>query len=181
MNSSLPAVTSYLDRLESALAQAPADLRAEIVSGVREELDGLEPDAAAARIGELGDPARIAAEALDGLPAAPAPAAPRPSSVYLGFTVALLVVGGYLLPVAGWLAALVLIVGSPVWSTREKRIAVTTSIVAALPALALLVLLRGSELGLVGLVLFLAVPFVVNLGLAYFLAARWRVAVGGNA
>jgi uncharacterized membrane protein len=69
MNSSSPAVTSYIDRLESALAPAPADLRSEIVSGVREELDGLEPDAAATRIGELGDPALIAAEAMAGLPA----------------------------------------------------------------------------------------------------------------
>ena len=173
MNPSSPVVTSYLNRLESALAQAPAELRTEIVSGVREELDGLEREEAAARIEELGDPALIAAEAIDGLPA---PAAARPSPVYLGFTVALLVVGGYLLPFVGWLAGLALIIGSSVWSRRVKKIAVSLSASAAVVALAALLILRGQSLGTVGLVLFLVVPFVVNLGLAYFLASRWTSA-----
>ena len=177
MNSSSPVVTTYLTRLESALAPAPADLRAEIVSGVREELDGLDADAAAARIGELGDPALIAAEAIDGLPA---PAAAKPSSVYLGFTLALLVVGGYLLPFVGWLAGLALIIGSPVWTRRVKRIAVSISASAAVVALAALLILRGQSYGTVGFVLFLFVPFVVNLGLAYFLASRWTSAARGN-
>lgn len=177
MNSSSPAVTTYLTRLESALAPAPADLRAEIVSGVREELDGLDADEAAARIAELGDPALIAAEAIGGLPA-PAPA--KPSPVYLGFTLALLVVGGYLLPFVGWLAGLALIIGSPVWTRRVTRIAVSISAGAAVAALVALLVLRGESYGEVGFVLFLLVPFVVNLGLAYFLAGRWASAARGN-
>jgi len=178
MNTSSPVVTTYLNRLESALAPAPAELRAEIVSGVREELDGLDAHAAAARIAELGDPALIAAEAIAGLPA-PA-AATTPSSVYLGFTLALLVVGGYLLPFVGWLAGLALIIGSSVWTRRVKKIAVSLSAGAAVVALAALLILRGQSYGGVGLVLFLFVPFVVNLGLAYFLASRWTSVVRGN-
>ena len=179
MNTSSPAVTSYLKRLESALAQAPADLRTEIVAGVREELDGLESDAAAERIRELGDPATIAAEALEGVPAEAVAA--KPSSVYLGFTLALLVVGGYLLPVVGWLLGLALVIASPVWSRREKRITVGGSLAAAVAALALLFLLRGPDLGTLGLVLFVGVPFVANLALAYYISSRWTSAARGNA
>jgi hypothetical protein len=104
----------------------------------------------------------------------------RPSSVYLGFTVVLLVVGGYLLPVVGWLAGLALVIGSPVWRKRDKKIVVGASLAAAIAALALIFLLRGSELGTLGLVLFLGVPFVVNLGLAYYLSSRWTSAARGN-
>jgi len=168
----------YLDRLSVALTDAPAPLREEIVAGVREELVGLDAAQASARIAELGDPLQIAAEALDGLPAA-APG-PRSSPVYVGVTVALLVVGGYLLPVVGWLAGILLVVGSTAWTSREKKTAIAASVASAVVALALLFALRGGQAGEAGFVLFLVVPLVGNLVAGFYLGLKSRVS-GGSA
>ena len=53
----------YLDELESALAAAPAALRADILADIADELNGLDEDASRARIAALGDPRAIAADA----------------------------------------------------------------------------------------------------------------------
>lgn len=171
--------TRYLDRLSVALTDAPAPLREEIVAGVREELVGLDAAQASARIAELGDPLQIAAEALDGLPAAAAPG-PRSSPVYVGVTVALLVVGGYVLPVVGWLAGILLVVGSTAWTSREKKTAIAASVASAVVALALLFALRGGQAGEAGFVLFLVVPLVGNLVAGFYLGLKSRV-TGGSA
>jgi len=167
--------TRYLHRLTTALADAPADLREEIVTGVREGLAGLDDGQTAARIAELGDPAAIAAEALGGLPAAPE--RPRSSGFYVGLTVALLVCGGYILPVVGWIAALLLIVGSSAWTTREKKIGIGASVASAFAALVLLFTLRGEEAGPAGLALFLLVPLVGNLVVGFWLGLKSRTRV----
>jgi uncharacterized membrane protein len=56
-------VHDYLAELDRALSGVPAEVRQGIVSGVAEELEGLDAAAAESRIKTLGDPAFIAAEA----------------------------------------------------------------------------------------------------------------------
>jgi len=164
----------YLERLTAALADAPSDLREDVVSGVGEELAGLDEVSADARILELGDPALIASEALRGLPASATPPSRGRSGAYLSLTVALLVVGGYVLPGIGWIAALVLVGGSAVWTRREKTIAIAASVAVAVLGLALLVAFRGPELGVLALVCLLAVPFVGNVVIGIYLSLKWR-------
>jgi hypothetical protein len=168
---STTAVTGYLDRLRSALAPAPADLRDEIVAGVREELTGLDDAAASARIAQLGDPALIAAEALEGLPA---PKGKRPLT-YLLFTVGLLVIGGYVIPVIGWLIGLVLVIGSNVWTKHEKTVAVAVSAGASALALVLLFAFRGPELGVWALAVAAVLSVGANLFASWYLTRRWFV------
>ncbi len=61
---------SYLSQRETALDGVPSQARQAILDGAVEELAGLDAEAAAARIDELGDPEFIAAEARadSGLP-----------------------------------------------------------------------------------------------------------------
>jgi uncharacterized membrane protein len=69
MTDSTPAITTaYLAELDTELDHLPADLRRDIVAGIREELLGLDASAAAGRIQGLGDPSFIAAEARAAAP-----------------------------------------------------------------------------------------------------------------
>lgn len=166
--------TAYLERLSLALAPTPVALGNEIFAGIREELVDLDEATALERTRELGDPSVIAAEAVAGIeqPAAQAPV--QKSGAYLGFTVALLVVGGYIVPVLGWVAGLVLIGMSPVWNRTQKIRAIVSSVAGGIVAFAILLALRGPELGTVGFVIFLGLPLVVNIVIAYVLSAQWR-------
>lgn len=140
MTNDTPLVTrDYLAQLETNLSGVRPDVRAEIVAGIREELDGLDTDAAAARIKDLGDPAFIAAEAKaatadDVLPST-APAAPQPEPVpsrALPITaVLLLIVGTFVVPIIGPIIGLVLVSFSVAWSRREKIIAWLTPLAAS--------------------------------------------------
>ena len=56
-------VRDYLAELDLELAGVPDDVREGIVTGIAEELEGLDAAAATYRIGTLGDPPFIAAEA----------------------------------------------------------------------------------------------------------------------
>ncbi|MEV8252808.1 hypothetical protein AB0O95_02455 [Rhodoglobus sp. NPDC076762] len=132
MTNSLPTVTSaYLAQLETNLSGVRPDVRAEIVAGIREELDGLDTDAAAARIKDLGDPAFIAAEAkaatADDAAPSSSPAAPQtepvPSRALPITAVLLLIVGTFVVPVIGPIVGLVLMSFSAAWSRREKIVA----------------------------------------------------------
>lgn len=175
--------TRYLQRLDAALTDAPADLREEIVTGVREGLAGLDHGETAARIAELGDPAAIAAEAMaaEGTgaagPAAPVVAPARSSTVYVGVTVALLVCGGYIVPVVGWLAALLLVAGSSAWTVREKKIGIVASVLCAIAAIVLLFTLRSDVAGPAGFALFLLVPLVGNLVVGFYLGLKSRTRI----
>ena len=119
-------VRSYLAELENALVGVSAEVRAEIVAGVREELNGLDATSAAARIEILGDPEFIAAEAraesgavtsstgststrgdsAASVARATEPAEPRWFSVLASLLVAF---GGIVIPVIGWIALIVLL------------------------------------------------------------------------
>lgn len=124
-------VKNYLAQLELALSGIPSDLATDIRSGIEEELTGLDPVTASQRINELGDPAFIAAEARDAV----SPVSTRSTSgdavrVPLGessgfvITAALLVaVGGFVIPLAGWVVGIVMVWMSRTWRTWEKWMA----------------------------------------------------------
>lgn len=140
----MTATADYLARLEVALRDVPHGIAAEIRAGVAEELRSLEPDAAEARIAQLGDPTVIAREALDAGGYAPpaAPAAARPDTVASpgsvpvarsrGFAIAAaltLSFGGYLVPVVGWFVGVALVLMSSMWRTWEKLVAILVPVV----------------------------------------------------
>lgn len=115
----------YLADLERRLASADPAMRAELLAGIREELDGLDPDAASRRMRELGDPARIASEALaatqESAPSHVAAPARRHDPVwYSVVTVLLLAIGGWVIPVLGGVAGLVMLWMSSTWRTVHK-------------------------------------------------------------
>jgi len=142
--------TDYLDRLDAALRDVPHGVAAEIRAGIAEELASLDPDAAAARIAQLGDPADIAREALDaaGQPPAVPPMVAAPPRTPLtrtrGFAVAAAIVlgaGGFVVPIIGWFAGVVMVLMSAMWRTWEKLVAVllpfaTVVLLVAVTALA---------------------------------------------
>ena len=121
-------VRSYLSELNRTLAGVADDVRQGIVTGVAEELEGLDAAAAASRIESLGDPAFIAAEARAGTTpksSAAKLAPPRASEQrwYVVVTALLLEFGGLLVPLAGWVAGIMLLWASPLWTRGEKLLA----------------------------------------------------------
>jgi uncharacterized membrane protein len=166
--------TAYLERLSLALAPAPAELGNDIFTGIREELVDLDEATAIERTRQLGDPSLIAAEALAGIEQPVTTPPVQKSGAYLGFTLALLVVGGYIVPVLGWVAALVLVGLSSVWTRTQKIRAIVASVAGGVIAFAILLALRGPELGHWGFIVFLGLPLVVNIVIAYVLNAQWR-------
>lgn len=153
MNSpEVPEVREYLRRLDTALRDLPAGTRDEIRDGVAEELNTLDAGAAHDRIVQLGDPVHIAASARSALGtsrsamnATPVPEAPTatpagarmPVTATFGFAVAAAVVsalGGIVLPFIGWIAGLVMVWCSPLWTRRAKLIATVTPPIAILVA-----------------------------------------------
>lgn len=107
---------AYLHDLERAVRDLPKPLADEIVGGVREELRGLDAAAAAERIAELGDPQFIAASARAEVPAR------HDATWYTVLTIALLAIGGFLVPVLGWLVGLVMLWYSRTWLLRDKLV-----------------------------------------------------------
>jgi len=128
-------VRSYLAGLEAALSDVPSEVSREIVAGITEELDGLDPATAAARIEALGDPVFIAAEARGGVAAplpAPAPAASRPQDPrwYIVLAALMVAFGGIIIPFLGWFVGMALVWLSKSWRTWEKWVATVTPFVA---------------------------------------------------
>ncbi len=125
-----PLVRAYLQQLERALSALPPDDRAVIVDEVTEHIvDSLgtgdtphDPAQVRAVLHALGDPVAIAAEA--GAPQ-PSPATgQRPPFLDRRsgglVIVLLLLVGGLVVPVLGWLVGVVMLWGSRGWSTLQK-------------------------------------------------------------
>lgn len=146
----------YLARLDAALRDVPHGIAAEIRAGIVEELDGLAPDAAAARIAQLGDPAEIAREAMDAgsaerpsATAAPiAPAKPAVTSTK-GFAIIAalaLLCGGFVIPVVGWFGGVALVILSGLWRRWEKVVAILgpLALIAVLGLLAMVFAALGS-------------------------------------
>lgn len=131
-------VSGYLAELDRELADVTEEVRQGIVAGIAEELQGLDAEAAASRIESLGDPAFIAAEARAGAesPVATSAAATPPANRlappraserrwYVVVTTVLLEFGGLVVPLAGWVAGIMLLWASPLWTRREKLVATT--------------------------------------------------------
>lgn len=128
----------------------PHGVATEIRDGIYEELHGLDADATAARIAQLGDPGTIAREAKAEVPAlAPVivvPAeqgAPAKEKVPIvdtrGYAITSALVfafGGFVVPVVGWFVGAVLVSTSALWRRWEKAVAILLPfVVGALIAL----------------------------------------------
>jgi hypothetical protein len=115
-------VDDYLGRLDAALGGLPRERRREIVEEIAEHItaarEELAPgDEAALRtlLDRLGDPEQIAADASEDAPV-------RLQRGWLEtLAIVLLLVGGFVAGV-GWLAGVVLLWLSSVWTTRDKLI-----------------------------------------------------------
>jgi uncharacterized membrane protein len=100
-----------VDEISGHIAEARAALPAETEADVRNILEG------------LGDPAEIAADAKERFEVTPQPE-PRKSGAGALEIAALimLLVGGLILPLVGWLIGVVLLWISTAWNTRDKLI-----------------------------------------------------------
>lgn len=140
----------FLGQLDAAMTDLPHGVATEIHGGIEEELDGLDADATAARIAQLGDPGTIAREARAEVPAgAPTTvtssgnAARSDTKVPIvdtrGYAIASALVfafGGFVVPVIGWFVGAVLVSSSTLWRRWEKVLAIVLPFaVAALIAL----------------------------------------------
>lgn len=178
MTDTTPGITTaYLAQLDAELAQLPADLHRDIVTGVTEELRGLDAGAAAARIRQLGDPAFIAAEAraetANGVPLV-SQDAPPPGRTFSIVAAVVLIAGSLLVPVVGALAGLVFVSQAQAWTRREKAAAWLASAGVALLAVAAATVMASAGLGgthLVVLVGYLVFPVV---GIVLAVRARRR-------
>ena len=100
-----------VDEISGHIAEARAVLQAETESDVRNILEG------------LGDSAEIAADARERFEVSPQrkPGKTEPGWVEIGALIMLLV-GGLVLPVIGWVIGVVLLWTSNVWNVRDKVI-----------------------------------------------------------
>ena len=153
-------VADYLRRLREAARALPADRREELIEEITAHIAEARAEGAAAGgdplavrniLDRLGDPAEIvrtaADHAFDGSPAPgarPAAARRRPGPLEIT-AVVLLLVGGIVLPVAGWVAGVILLWISPRWTSRDKWIG-TLVWPGGLLAPALLLLIGGAAL-----------------------------------
>jgi uncharacterized membrane protein len=146
-------VEDYLDRLERELADFPSARRRELVqeiSGhIAEARAGLESENEAEirnLLDRMGDPTDIAAEARGPAPETAPAAAPveRRSGALDVAALILLLVGGVVIPVIGWLVGVVLLWISSAWTARQKLLG-TLVVPGGLALPAGLLLVAGSE------------------------------------
>jgi hypothetical protein len=119
-----PAVRRYLRDLEKALRDVPAARRREIVEEIRQHIE--ESASVSTEDGDLqlrtvldqvGDPETIAEEAREGFGIA------KPKAGALeGIAIALLLVGGIIIPAVGWVIGAVFLWVSGAWTLRDKLI-----------------------------------------------------------
>lgn len=134
--------TEYLARLDEAMRNLPHGVASDIRAGILEELQGLDAEATAARIADLGDPVAIADGAqaevpsgptIIGAPAVAASPVPRPPATSTrGFAIAAaltLSFGGIVVPVLGWFVGAALVSASSFWRTWEKVVAIVVPFV----------------------------------------------------
>jgi uncharacterized membrane protein len=117
-------VADYLERLNRELAGFPRARRRELVDEIsghiaeaRADLETENEAAIRTLLDRLGDPADIAAEA--GEPSAPTRAR---GSGWDVVALILLLIGGVIFPVVGWIIGVVILWASATWTTREKLI-----------------------------------------------------------
>lgn len=117
-------VEEYLDRLDDELSDLPRARRRELVQEISEHVTEARAELPAESgagirnlLDRLGDPADIAADARERFGVLP-----KKRGLLEIATLVLLLVGGVVLPVIGWLVGVVLLWVSSVWSTRDKLI-----------------------------------------------------------
>jgi hypothetical protein len=115
-----PLIAGYLQRLRAAGRRLPRDSRNELVQQLEEHLRDAAPsgssrDEVLAALERLGEPEDIVAEESERLGIPPARSGAREWAA-----IPLLLVGGVILPVVGWLVGVYLLWTSRVWSTRDK-------------------------------------------------------------
>lgn len=141
-----PAVRAYLSELSRLLEGAPD--RELIVDGVAQHVEDALGDAPAddervqAVLEELGDPAAIAAEAASGAVVGQPPFLQRRSGAVL--TVALLTLGGLVIPVAGWIVGLGLLWFSKGWNAVDKLVGTFAPFVLAAAFIGVATLFGGN-------------------------------------
>ena len=123
---------TYLADLRTAVRDLPTAVGDEIVAGITEELAGLSETDATERIAELGDPQFIAAAARDevGEPAATTgpndttrtDAMRTDATWYTIVTAFALLLGGLVVPFAGWIVGAGFLWFSKSWTLRDKLI-----------------------------------------------------------
>lgn len=125
MNAALhPLAHDYLRQVERSLAPLPRGRRDEVLGDLREHLDAslasatTEADVRNA-LDRLGEPREVARAALAeaGVPAQPA------EPVMEWWALGLISLGSLLLPVAGWVAGIVMVWMSEIWTRRHKVLA----------------------------------------------------------
>ena len=121
------AVKNYLQRLDRALSDLPADRRREIVAEIEAHIAAetarMTDEPSDAKVMDLldriGEPEAIAADARETTGVKPAAAPGRALEIT---ALILLLVGGLLLPVIGWIVGVILLWASSAWTTRDKLI-----------------------------------------------------------
>jgi hypothetical protein len=119
-------VASYLDDLTNQLAGLPRARRSELLDDIAHHIEALLDEAAEsgpvtrdiveAVLAEVGDPAEIAREAGAG-------AVPRRGPTgWDKAVIAFLLVGGIIIPILGWLIAVVMLWVSSAWRVKDKVI-----------------------------------------------------------
>lgn len=171
-----PRADQYLRRLERTARALPRGQRDELLAEIRSHLElGLAPDATEAQarnfLDDLGTPEEIVAAARpDHVPTR------RGAREILALV--LLVIG--FPPVLGWIVGVVLLVSSPLWSTRQKLLGILVWPGGGATLLAgfALALFAGlpSALYTVAMIVFLLAPLVVAVYL-YGAAGRQADAV----
>jgi hypothetical protein len=138
-------VERYLKHLEVELDDLPRDRRREIVDEISGHIAEARSSFAESEsdvrnvLEDLGDPAEIAAEARERFGVQP-----KRSGLLEIAALVLLLAGGLLLPVAGWLVGVALLWASSIWNTRDKLIG--TLVVPGGLALPLALFFIGSSL-----------------------------------
>ena len=115
-------VDDYLRRLEQEARVLPRRDQQELVAEIRAHVDAaLRTDASEADVrnvlDELGTPTEIVAAAQ------PSPSGPTRGAREV-FAVILLLFGGLVLPLVGWLVGVGLLLSSPLWSGRQKLLGI---------------------------------------------------------
>ncbi len=142
-------VQDYLSLLSRELQGLPRADRDELlqqlgdhIAQARSETDPWDEAAALTLLDRLGSPAEIAAEARDRLDIVPPG---RPGGLD-AFAVVLLLLGGLVIPLVGWLAGVVLLWSSAAWTRREKLLG-TFVIPGGLATPMMLLLVAGVSAG----------------------------------
>lgn len=114
-------VDTYLDALRDAASALSESERDELMASISEHISLALPPAASdvevrRVLDRLGDPQQIVRAGYD---LSPSPRFPRARD---WGAVALLLLGGVILPVLGWFGGLILLWSSPTWTVRDKWI-----------------------------------------------------------